>query len=807
MRAHRLFAAEAESVALARRFTREQLEDWGADELADDAALIVSELLTNAVVHTGTSARLVLGLRGRDLRIEVEDRHPGRVVPMVVGRPPESSEHGRGLMITRSLSSAGGVEYDATSKRVWARCGEGNGAADDTHRVGRADGQQGHGVRLGIAEVSTDGAVTAWNHDAEELLGWSPVEVVGRPFADLLDPAPTGGMPWLPGGSAPGLPWQGSYGVLRKDGSTASVFASHVRAADDKGTILLLVDTEQRGLLEHPAASARGSTPATSTLGLRDDALVKLSVDEYLTLAVERVRDHLAADATYLLLSRDFDDELEVAAVSGLPERLCGTRVEPGSPGTLDEHSPHLPLVLPDLSEHPVPLVAGTDLRSLTVVPLTVEGKVVGALAAASVGYHGFTEDQVVQLQRFADSIAVASDRARLKASERERRGWLSFIADAGDLLAGSLDQEMTMAITGQIVVPRIARWCAIHLNDERGKPILKQVWHEDEELVEKLQAALETLTPAEVARPDTQVGGYAATTIPLVARRRQIGSLTIGRPSGELLRSEFFLVAESIARRAALAIDNARAHGDLQAAGRALQQSLLPATVPTAPGLDVGVVYEPAGEDAAAGGDFYDLFPVGNGKWWFVIGDVCGTGAAAAAVTGLARHTIQALARAGFPPAATLERLNTAILDEGERGRFLTLLCGTLHLEQGRVQLNLINAGHPPPFLLEKDGGVREIGGPQPLLGVVENVAYEPESWVLSRGDLLVAVTDGVLERRDGDRRLGEEPVAKELVHAAHLPAQAVAEQIHRLVVEFSDAPQHDDVAILALRMEMGAP
>jgi serine phosphatase RsbU (regulator of sigma subunit) len=291
-----------------------------------------------------------------------------------------------------------------------------------------------------------------------------------------------------------------------------------------------------------------------------------------------------------------------------------------------------------------------------------------------------------------------------------------------------------------------------------------------------------------------------------LVARGKEIGFLTIGRPAGKLLPSEFYLVAESIARRAALAIDNARAHGDLQAAGRALQESLLPPSLPTAPGFDIGVVYEPAGEDTAAGGDFYDLFPVGKGTWCFVVGDVCGTGAEAAAVTGLARHTIQALARAGLPIAATLERLNTAILDEGARSRFLTLVCGTLHLEGGRVQLDLVNAGHPPPFLVDPEGRVREIGTPQTLLGVVDHVAYVSERHALGRGDLLVAVTDGVLERRDGDRMLGEEAFADELARTAHLPAQAVAERIRRLVAEFTDAPQHDDMAIMAIRVQTGA-
>ncbi len=116
------------------------------------------------------------------------------------------------------------------------------------------------------------------------------------------------------------------------------------------------------------------------------------------------------------------------------------------------------------------------------VVPLIVEGQLVGVdgrrLRGAATGS---PTTRPPQLQRFADTVALTADRARLQASERERRGWLSYIADAGDLLAGSLDQDMTMAITGQIVVPRLAQWCAIHLPTSAASRSLHQVWHEDE--------------------------------------------------------------------------------------------------------------------------------------------------------------------------------------------------------------------------------------------------------------------------------------------------------------------------------------
>jgi serine phosphatase RsbU (regulator of sigma subunit) len=501
---------------------------------------------------------------------------------------------------------------------------------------------------------------------------------------------------------------------------------------------------------------------------------------------------------------RDFDDEFEVKAVSGLPDALLGTRLEAGSGGVPDPRTPRLPVVVTDLSDLEVPLLQGTGLRSLVVVPLVAEGRVIGALGAAAERAESFADDQAVELQRFADSIAMAADRARLQRSERERRGWLSFIAEAGDLLAGSLDQSMTIAITGQIVVPRLASWCAVYLDDERGNPVLEHVWHADEQLVEPLLAALEDTDPDQLGDSVDMLLGQSLTVIRMVARGRRIGFLTLGRPKDNPLRSEVFMVAESIARRAALAIDNARAHGALLAVGQALQQSLLPSSNEVPPGLDVGVVYEAAGEGTSAGGDFYDLFPVGGGTWCFVVGDVCGKGAEAAAVTGLARHTIRALAQAGFPVPDVLERLNAAILAEGARSRFLTLVCGTLRLEgRRRLRADVVNAGHPPPFVVRIGGEVTQIGRPQPLLGVLDHVAYEAEAHVVERGELLVVVTDGVLERRRDDHMIGEEGLGVELTHAAHLPAQAVAERIRRLVLDFTAEPPQDDMAVLVVRLE----
>lgn len=115
---------------------------------------------------------------------------------------------------------------------------------------------------------------------------------------------------------------------------------------------------------------------------------------------------------------------------------------------------------------------------------------------------------------------------------------------------------------------------------------------------------------------------------------------------------------------------------------------------------------------------------------------------------------------------------------------------------------MSFVSAGHPLPFVVHRADGVEQIGRPQPLLGVLEQVTYDEESRLLERGDLLVAVTDGVLERRDGARMLGEDGLAEELAHLRDLSAQAVAQRVRQVVADFVDEPASDDLAVLVIRM-----
>ncbi|MEO3793326.1 GAF domain-containing SpoIIE family protein phosphatase [Nonomuraea sp. B10E15] len=388
---------------------------------------------------------------------------------------------------------------------------------------------------------------------------------------------------------------------------------------------------------------------------------------------------------------------------------------------------------------------------------------------------------------------------------EESSRGphWLGFLADASDLLAGTLDPDMVPAIVAQVVVPRLSSWCAVYTSDNAVGPLrLVYLWHADEARIDGLREQLDGM---DVDGADTgatsafHVNDSHVLAVPLTARGRSLGMMCLGRP--DRFPDEVIQFAEDIGRRAALAMDNARLYAQQAAANRALQRSLLPPNEPEVPGLDYGVIYEPAGEANEVGGDFYDLFKAGDGSWRFAIGDVCGTGPEAAAVTGLARHTLRLLAREGYGVAAVLGRLNQAILEEGERARFLTLLHGEITPVETGLELRLVSAGHPEALRL-KGGKVEAVTTPQSLLGVFNEVTFEADTIRLDHGDVLLAVTDGVTERRSGGRLLDDDGgLAKLLAECAGLSARAVAERIRRGAADFASEPSADDLAIVVLR------
>ncbi|CAM5372699.1 hypothetical protein GCM10010261_11600 [Streptomyces pilosus] len=864
-RAAASFEPLGRSVASARSFVRDTLQGWGFGDIVDDAVVLTSELVTNAVVHAGTSADVLCLRSEEDVRIEVADRYPEREIPLQ-GSPVDMGspdrEGGRGLQLCAALAGHWGVDYTPTHKTVWFQLDlparavgtRSAGPALPTPLLPLADAR----VRVAVVQIDRAGSISAWNEDAEELFGYSAEQVTGKPLTDLA------AWPHTPGtgtGIADALRlsrWEGSYGIRGAHGRVIPVYASHLRVRDTEGepsTVCLLVRDHERAVLQTPlrvpADSSGGSDgQSTDPFEVFIGSPAPDDLDGLLQRTVERARDMLDGDSAFLLLATDDETELEVRASTGLPsarQRFARVPVEAG-PGRYG--SARMPAVHDDLTavSGAVPLLNGTGMRSVVTVPLKVEGRLTGSLGVAAEAPGRYSNEEALRLQFAADRIALAVESARLGELERLRRGSLSFLVEASDLLAGTLDRDQTLALMAQMTVPTLATWCAVYtIADQASEPYLSYVLHEDEELIDGIKSLLSKIdppdpvptpgarvwsAPGEVAHqaalrssmrslglsggPTRQVTpgigptlatasavGGETVVLPLVARNRVIGMLTLGKPTDEHFRQEILELAEDLSRRAALALDNARLYSERTAISQSLQRSLLPPELPSVDGVEVEVIYRAAGEGNEVGGDFYDLFPISDGAYGFAIGDVCGTGPNAAAVTGLARHALRLLAREGLSGPAVLERLNSAILDEGARSRFLTLLYGEMRpQEDGSAELKVVCAGHPLPLRLRQDGTVEPAAEPQPLLGVLEDLELYEETVVLDPGDVLLCVTDGVTERREGPRMLGDDGLAEVLTTCTGLTAGAVAARIMRAVERFaSDAPS-DDMAILAMRV-----
>lgn len=865
-RAAASFEPVGRSVATARSFVRDTLQGWGFADIVDDAVVLTSELVTNAVVHAGTHAD-VLCLRTEDgVRIEVSDRYPEREVPVqsaavTMGSPDR--EGGRGLQLCAALAGRWGVEYTPTHKNVWFQLDlperpvgtRTAGPALPAELLPLADGR----IRVAVVQIDRGGTISSWNEDAEDLFGYAADQVTGKPLTDLA------AWPQTPGtgtGIAEALQlsrWEGSYGIRAADGRVTPVYASHLRVRDTSGepsTVCLLVRDHERAVLQTPLRAPASDT-ASSADGQNNDPFDAFigspapdDLDGLLQRTVERARDMLDGDSAFLLLATDDETELEVRASTGLPsarQRFARVPVEAG-PGRYG--SARMPAVHEDLTAVPgaVPLLNGTGMRSVVTVPLKVEGRLTGSLGVAAEAPGRYSNEEALRLQFAADRIALAVESARLGELERLRRGSLSFLVEASDLLAGTLDRDQTLALMAQMTVPTLATWCAVYtIADQASEPYLSYVLHEDEELIDGIKSLLSKISPPDpVPTPGARVWttpgetahqaalrssmrslgltggpihqmasgmgptlavasalGGETVVLPLVARNRVIGMLTLGKPTDEHFRQEILELAEDLSRRAALALDNARLYSERTAISQSLQRSLLPPELPHIDGVEVEVIYRAAGEGNEVGGDFYDLFPISDGAYGFAIGDVCGTGPNAAAVTGLARHALRLLAREGLSGPAVLERLNSAILDEGARSRFLTLLYGEMRpQEDGSAELKVVCAGHPLPLRLRQDGTVEAAAEPQPLLGVMEDLELYEQTVTLDPGDVLLCVTDGVTERREGTRMLGDDGLADVLTTCTGLTAGAVAARIMRAVERFaSDAPS-DDMAILAMRV-----
>jgi serine phosphatase RsbU (regulator of sigma subunit) len=242
------------------------------------------------------------------------------------------------------------------------------------------------------------------------------------------------------------------------------------------------------------------------------------------------------------------------------------------------------------------------------------------------------------------------------------------------------------------------------------------------------------------------------------------------------------------------------------------LQRSLLPPCLPHIPGVELAARYHPAGDHSEVGGDFYDAFSLGEDRWGFLIGDVAGKGPGAAAMTAVVRHTARATARVSGGLRVP-EAVNAALLESDLDEGFATMAYGDLRLAAGHVAVRLLYCGHPPALLVRASGSIVAVEGRGPLLGQFPVINVDPVALTMFPGDVLVLVTDGVLEARTpraapplGHRCfLEEQGLASVLAATRGRSAATIARRIEERTVAFSGGGPGDDLAVLVLRILTG--
>jgi hypothetical protein len=287
--------------------------------------------------------------------------------------------------------------------------------------------------------------------------------------------------------------------------------------------------------------------------------------------------------------------------------------------------------------------------------------------------------------------------------------------------------------------------------------------------------------------------GVHAFMAVPLVARGVTLGVATFARaehpePYGEA----DVRLASDLVSRAAVSIDNARLYTREHATAVTLQRSLLPQAIPQVPGLEIAHRYQPASRAAEAGGDWFDVIPLGTGQVALVVGDVTGHSVHAAALMGQLRTTTAALARLGCPPGEIMTQLNQVVAGHGgEAGA----TCLYAEYDPASRRCRLTSAGHLPPALRHPDGTVDFIDTPGGVMLGIGEGRYPATDIDLPPGSVLALYTDGLIEHPGEDITAGMARLARTLAAG---PARSLDQLCDSLL---AGADARDDIALLLAR------
>ncbi len=665
-----------------------------------------------------------------------------------------------------------------------------------------------------FVSMDEEGRIAYWNARAEEMFGYGRSKVLGAVLADAIIPERYREAHWhglrhfLQTGDGPALNRRLELSARRSDGSEFPIEMTISALPESGGWSFhaFITDISERRDAEHELAllleELRGALHGSEQrLSAVMDALAEAVTirgsDDHLIYANQAALDRLGFASVEDL--RNADPQALMGPYETVGENDREIRMEdlPSVRLLRGEQQPE-PLLLRSVhrttGEEQWALLKAKAIRSAT-----------GSIQAA---------------------VTIIEDMTTAKRSALR----MEFLAQAGQILASSLDYQQTLRNVAGLAVPQIADWCGVDLFSEEGAREPVAVAHSDPKklaMAERLRAfepdeldpdqglglvrrtgepALYTDIPDRLlveAAIDAEhlallraVGMRAVLVVPMKARSRTIGALTmVNAESGRSFDQSDLEFAEQIAERAALAVENARLYSERSEVARTLQDSLLPEALPEIPGWEVAVLYRPAGHGSEVGGDFYDIWET-EGQWLMMIGDVTGKGVGAAALTSLVRYTARAASDFDQSPAQVLAHVDGALRRRPTLS-VCTALCLRLVLDQGTIAAG----GHPLPLRLS-DNGVSQLGHPGTLLGAFASVKRLETPFVMQPGETLVAITDGVTDTvGEGGERFGMDRLRQVLAEVRDQAPDVIRQHVSAALEDFQIGSQADDTAIVVMR------
>ncbi len=665
-----------------------------------------------------------------------------------------------------------------------------------------------------VISIDEKGAIIYWNRSAEKTFRIPREQAVGRDIAELIIPeryraAHRAGIErFVAEGIGPLLERPVDFAALRGDGTEFPIklTVSAIRRGAVWTFTAFVEDRSEHAAAERERERLVEELRRAARLAERRFDTVVGSLSDPVTIRDRSDRLVYANRAALIHLGFDSAEELRNTP----PERIMADYLVWSETGDLIsmEQIPSVRLLAGEQS--PEPLLIRTVHRQTGVQRWNL-------LKAAPL------LDEAGEVQATIMVIEDVTDQQRA-----EQQG--SFLAHASNVLASSLDHQQTLSNVAQLAVPDIADWCAVDLVDEDGDRQSVALAHVDPSRL----ALAEQLREYEPERLDPQrgmglvvrtgksilypyiademlvdaavddrhlellraVGFRSVLIVPMRIGTRTLGTLTlVTAESGRVLEQVDLELAEQVAARGAVAIENARLYSERSEIAHTLQQSLLPEQLPKIPGYELAGFYVPAYAGTEVGGDFYDAWEV-SGGWMITIGDVTGKGAQAAALTSLVRQTMRATSEFISSPAELLGYVDRTLKRERTPS-----ICTALVIRLERDRAVVAVGGHPLPLALNSRGVVR-IGEHAPLLGGFSGAQWADSVFELHPGTAILMYTDGITDAiGTNGTRYGAERLIETLARCGKRSASEILQLLTEAVAKFQVGPNADDTAVLALR------